>query len=414
VSEDRSIVTVQQSLTFMPAMEVAQAIARRKAVVALVKSEMWNNETDAGAVPGTDKPTLRKPGAEKLVTFFGLSPKFPIALATVIEDWTGQEHGGEPLFYYRYTCQLWHGAQFVAEADGSCNSRESKYRYRWVGPEDVPIGVDRDMLKKRVGSITEFAFAVEKAETSGKYGKAAEYWQQFKDAIARGTARKVQRETRTGSKRDAWEIDATVYRIPNDDIASQVNTIQKMAQKRALVGATLLAVNASEFFTQDLEDFIEDNVVDSTARIVTPPPAHGKVAVNAKSPAGDEPEFAPSAPGTLTARVKEVIMTAPVGEQVVTESAPVVQSSAEQHKPVAGIDPDDKIKSSALDWIESSKLTSEFWLFALGKPEKGGYGLTKAQVHEACGVDSMTKFQGTFNEALALCAEANEARGAKA
>src|SRR5205085_1753732 len=47
-------------------------------------------------------------------------------------------------------------------------------------------------------------------------------------------------------------------RVLNPDIADQVNTIQKMAQKRALVAATLLAVNASEFFTQDLEDMYVD------------------------------------------------------------------------------------------------------------------------------------------------------------
>jgi hypothetical protein len=39
-----------------------------------------------------------------------------------------------------------------------------------------------------------------------------------------------------------------------------VNTIQKMAQKRALVAATLIATSASEFFTQDVED------VDSLGR----------------------------------------------------------------------------------------------------------------------------------------------------
>lgn len=32
------------------------------------------------------------------------------------------------------------------------------------------------------------------------------------------------------------------------------NTIQKMAQKRAFVGAILMATGASEFFTQDVED----------------------------------------------------------------------------------------------------------------------------------------------------------------
>jgi hypothetical protein len=32
------------------------------------------------------------------------------------------------------------------------------------------------------------------------------------------------------------------------------NTLQKMAQKRALIGATLIATNASDFFTQELAD----------------------------------------------------------------------------------------------------------------------------------------------------------------
>jgi hypothetical protein len=46
-----------------------------------------------------------------------------------------------------------------------------------------------------------------------------------------------------------------VGRVPNPDICDQVNTIQKMATKRALIAAVLIAVNASEFFTQDVEDF---------------------------------------------------------------------------------------------------------------------------------------------------------------
>ena len=35
---------------------------------------------------------------------------------------------------------------------------------------------------------------------------------------------------------------------------SMKNTIMKIAQKRAFVGAMLLATGASEFFTQDIED----------------------------------------------------------------------------------------------------------------------------------------------------------------
>lgn len=38
-------------------------------------------------------------------------------------------------------------------------------------------------------------------------------------------------------------------------IADIQNTLMKMSQKRAMVGATILAVGASDFFTQDMEDF---------------------------------------------------------------------------------------------------------------------------------------------------------------
>jgi hypothetical protein len=43
--------------------------------------------------------------------------------------------------------------------------------------------------------------------------------------------------------------------VINTPIADIQNTLMKMAQKRAMVGATILAVGASDFFTQDLEDF---------------------------------------------------------------------------------------------------------------------------------------------------------------
>jgi hypothetical protein len=71
----------------------------------------------------------------------------------------------------------------------------------------------------------------------------------------------VEKFTRRG-KSVAWEIDVdtALYRIPNPDVADAVNTVQKMAQKRALVAATLIATSASEFFTQDLEDTDARNV----------------------------------------------------------------------------------------------------------------------------------------------------------
>lgn len=250
-----------QSPHLMPAMRIADAIHRYNALVAYVK-ELMKDGVDYGAVPGTDKPTLLKPGAEKLTTFFGLTPRF--TTIKECEDWTGAQNGGEPFFYYWFRCHLYRGDTLVAEADGSCNSRESKYRWRWVSEEDIPPGWDKDKLKVRKGTVTEFMFAIDKAETGGKYGKPAEYWQQFDDAMKAGTARAVTRKTRSGKELPAKEIDVILYRVPNEDIFSQVNTIQKMAEKRALVAATLLAVNASEFFTQDVEDLDTADFVDAT------------------------------------------------------------------------------------------------------------------------------------------------------
>ncbi len=176
---------------------------------------------------------------------------------TILEDWTGIEHAGEALFYYRYTCQLWRGDRLMGEAVGSCNSREIKYRFRWISREEAVKRSDFDSLQTRGGRQFEPEFAIDKSETSGKYGKPAEYWQRYKDAISNGTAEK--KDKKMGTKTFAgYEIDTTLYRVPNPDVADQINTIQKMAQKRALVAAVLVVTNCSDAFTQDLLEDGED------------------------------------------------------------------------------------------------------------------------------------------------------------
>lgn len=241
----------------MPVFGVQQALARRQAIVDATQALMREG-IDFGTIPGTPKPTLLKPGAEKLCTLFGLCPTFFLEASE--EDWDGTHHNGEPFFYYRYKCVLERNGYQIGQGVASCNTWESKYRYRWVSEADIPPGIPKNTLRSRDGAIAEFAFAVEKAETSGRYGKPAEYWQRFKDAIAAGEARRVQRETKAGKTMDAWEIGAAVYRVPNPDVYDQVNTAQKMAQKRALIAATLIAINASEFYTQDLEDLATEGI----------------------------------------------------------------------------------------------------------------------------------------------------------
>src|SRR5918999_4508227 len=81
---------------FMPAMSIESAVERYGAITEFV-SRVLRRDVDYGRIPGTEKLTLLKPGAEKLTTFFGLSTRFQ--LIERIEDWTGEGHGGEPFFY---------------------------------------------------------------------------------------------------------------------------------------------------------------------------------------------------------------------------------------------------------------------------------------------------------------------------
>lgn len=156
-------------------------------------------DQDYGVIPGTTKPTLLKPGAEKIAKLLGLADTYEIL--DKAEEWD------KPFFRYLVKCKLIHVKMnvVISEGMGECNSLESKYRWRWVGERDIPEGMDTS-----------------KMVTQERKGKNGGHW--------------------------------TVYRLDNDDIYSQVNTILKMAKKRALVDAALSAGRLSDVFTQDIED----------------------------------------------------------------------------------------------------------------------------------------------------------------
>jgi len=229
MSEALQIIEPNQALETMPSAYISPVISLERALANhnMLKqyvSQLLLEGHDFGQIPGTgSKPSLLKPGAEKLTTIFGLTKRFVLVQAT--EDWDGSQHNGEPFFYYIYRCQLWKGDILIAESDGSCNSFESKYRYRRA---------------ERVCPDCSAAAIIRGKE---EYGGG---WLCFK---SKGGC---------GAKFDLNDVAIAgqeVGRVINPDIADQINTIQKMAQKRALIGTTLLAVNASEFFTQDIEDF---------------------------------------------------------------------------------------------------------------------------------------------------------------
>jgi len=175
----------------------------------LVRSQL-KPQVDFGIIPGTGKPSLLKPGAEKIAKLLSCADKYEII--EKLEDWD------KPLFSYKVKCQLVNitGNNIVSEGLGECNSLESKYRYRWVYENQIP----RSYLKE---DLTTKSL---KSKSGGSF---------------------------------------TMYRIDNDEIFSQVNTILKMAKKRALVDASLSAGRLSDLFTQDIDEKVDIETPEEVA-----------------------------------------------------------------------------------------------------------------------------------------------------
>jgi len=153
--------------------------------------------TDYGTIPGTPKPTLLKPGAELLRGWAGLTPEF-----TVNNAGTDLRAG---VFNYEVKCSLYKDGKLVGEGVGSCNSLESKYRYRWVFEKELPQDIDKESLV-----VKWFP-----KKGGGHYPK---------------------------------------YRLENENPQDLANTILKMAKKRSFIDAILTVTGASRIFTQDVED----------------------------------------------------------------------------------------------------------------------------------------------------------------
>lgn len=162
---------------------------------------------DFGVIPGTEKPTLLKPGAEKITKLLGCFDDYEIL--DVIRDWE------KPFFHYEVKCTLYDmtSGVRVSSGIGECNSFEAKYKYRWL-PE---WKLDDDQKKRK----DRMRFRVIKYKSP-----------------------------KTGSFK--------LYRFDNDDVYTIVNTIMKMAKKRAHIDASLSAGRLSDLFTQDLEEIIDD------------------------------------------------------------------------------------------------------------------------------------------------------------
>lgn len=190
---------------------------------------------DYGIIPGTgDKPTLLKPGAEKLCMLFRLAPTYDRQSVDM-----GRGHRE-----YVIACTLTHIPTGVVwgQGLGSGSTMESKYRWRGGG---------RKCPKCGAAAIKKSKFAPRGTPHGTEPG-----WYCYDKAGGCGENFAAGDPTVEGQE---------TGRIENPDIADTYNTVLKMAMKRAFVGAVIVATGASALFTQDLDDGAGDGTEDDQA-----------------------------------------------------------------------------------------------------------------------------------------------------
>lgn len=218
------------------AIAINDAVDRMNTLTLFVKQTLREG-LDYGRIDGCgDKPVLHKPGAEKIASLFGFYVTFERLEA--IKDFTGKEFDGEPFFFYEYQATLKNRTgEVVAQCEGNCSSWEEKYRYRKAS---------RSCPKCNATAIYRSKYPDRQTGDKGWYcnpksGGCGAKFHSGDQAI-------------TGQR---------VGKVANEKVFDQVNTISKMAQKRAFVGAVILAANASNYFAIEQTEFEGVEVIDA-------------------------------------------------------------------------------------------------------------------------------------------------------
>ena len=163
-----------------------------------VMKAVMKKDTHYGVIPGTQKPSLYKAGAEVLCATFRIADTYEVEDLTV-----------DGMARFRVRCIGVHQGTGIVmgQGMGECSSHEEKYKWR------------RAVCEEEFDDAPENMRRVKYSKYQGKVQKTA--------------------QIRTES-------------------ADQANTILKMACKRAKIAMTLNVTAASDIFTQDIEDLPEE------------------------------------------------------------------------------------------------------------------------------------------------------------
>lgn len=189
-------------------MQPLETTKSRYAQFVEFSKEIMKDKLDYWVIPGVSKPSLFKPWAEKLRLVYGLQAFTEKTTETLDID--------RDFYDVNYMVTIKDKNGFVLwMCEGSCNTMEERYNFTaWKDASKPMKDWKQDDLE------------IERLKAEGlgkrKRGNSGWIWQQREQV-------------------KSWKL-------------THKNTIQKMAQKRAYVGAILNATGASEFYTQDVED----------------------------------------------------------------------------------------------------------------------------------------------------------------
>jgi hypothetical protein len=291
------------------------------------------------------KASLYQPGAQKIMLMFRLIPEREVE---VIEVGNGHRE-------VRVRTVLRNpDGEYRGEGRGVCSTMESKYRYRNAGIGCPECG--KETIRK----------------SKPEYGGG---W--YCDKKKGGCGMK-------------WPMDnnpfdnIVVGRIEYEDPADYWNTVTKMSCKRADVHAAICATAASDIFTQDLEDLLENQPdsweepsnentpIQPPRRMPEPPKEHGLETAPPQSEADMQAELAnycgaiAQAGKIVTSRndFKSSLCLAEVGEDVDIDALPFQICAA------LGAFYDPKKKQAVMGNSDPSQLTGAALKSALAKAKK--------------------------------------------
>jgi hypothetical protein len=225
VEEVRHLPAVRaaEALVARGELSVEEIVGQKDKIVQIMQSVM-KKDVHYGVIPGTQKPTLLKPGAEAINVALRLAPHYE-------SDKTFHEGGHLTV---SVVCSLRHIPTdlVVATGEGLCSSYEKKYAVRKAQRKCPECGEPQ---------IRKSKFPPKDAPRGTAPG-----WYCWKKEGGCGAEFAADDQRIAGQEEEGT--------MPNPDLPDTWNTVLKMADKRALIAAVLNGTAASDVFTQDVED----------------------------------------------------------------------------------------------------------------------------------------------------------------